>query len=124
MREQLENKLKDEFPSLYMPPNIPYGFECGDGWFTLLRDLSNGIISALSDCDGTFYVIQVKEKWGGLRYYTQGVCSDVLTRLIGDSERLSMTVCEVCGSPGKLRKGGWLSTLCDSCSSPATRIIP
>lgn len=56
--------------------------------------------------------VQVKEKFGGLRFYTNGT-DDVVNGMIRMAESLSYRTCEVCGNPGKLRKGGWMQTLCD-----------
>lgn len=56
-------------------------------------------------------IVQVKEKFGGLRFYTEGGSSD--HRLaIGFAEAMSVRTCEVCGSPGKPTNNGWIKTLC------------
>lgn len=56
--------------------------------------------------------IQVKEKFGTLRFYTTG-CDDRAMTLIEFAEELSGKTCEVCGAPGQLRGGGWVKSLCD-----------
>ena len=56
--------------------------------------------------------VQVKEKFGGLRFYTNG-CDDAVYAMISMAESMSVRTCEVCGNPGKVRHGGWISTLCD-----------
>jgi hypothetical protein len=76
--------------------------------------------------------VQVKEKFGGLRFYvtfqsvdgadegdedsleTRRFVSEVLG-MISFAESMSHRICEVCGSRGVLRTGGWQRTLCDSC---------
>ena len=57
---------------------------------------------------------QVKEKWGGLRFYmTSG--SDEIYDLINKATALSCKTCEECGSPGEERDTSWVHTLCDDC---------
>ena len=56
---------------------------------------------------------QVKEKFGGLRFYTNGY-TDVVQGMISMAESMSYRTCEVCGSPGRSNNYGWISTLCDT----------
>ena len=56
---------------------------------------------------------QVKEKFGGLRFYTNGY-NDVVQGMISMAESMSYRTCEVCGSPGRSNSYGWISTLCDT----------
>ena len=56
--------------------------------------------------------VQVKEKFGGLRFYTN-YSDNVVNALISMAESMSYRTCEVCGTPGKSRHGGWIRTLCD-----------
>jgi hypothetical protein len=56
---------------------------------------------------------QVKEKFGGLRFYTNGY-TDVINGMIRMAESMSYRTCEVCGSPGRSNHYGWISTLCDT----------
>lgn len=57
---------------------------------------------------------QVKEKYGGLRIYFTGG-DDYVEGIISMAEEYSYKVCEVCGNSGKPNKGGWITTLCESC---------
>lgn len=57
--------------------------------------------------------LQVKEKYGGLRFYYTGG-DDVIEGMVSLAETLSFRTCEICGSPGKPRRDGWVRTLCDS----------
>jgi hypothetical protein len=56
---------------------------------------------------------QVKEKFGGLRFYTNGY-TDVIGGMISMAESMSHRTCEECGSPGRSNNYGWISTLCDT----------
>lgn len=69
-------------------------------------------------CDRAFAVVQVKEKFGTLRYYTQGYYNDKIERLIGEAEKKSEQVCESCGrdtGESNLKGGSWVYNMCDEC---------
>jgi hypothetical protein len=55
---------------------------------------------------------QVKEKFGGLRFYVQAA-TDKHYSYIHFAESMSYRVCEECGAPGKRYTDGWHTTLCD-----------
>jgi hypothetical protein len=57
-------------------------------------------------------VIQVKEKFGGLRFYYDGG-DEYIQGAVSMAERMSYSICEECGNLGKSRSGGWVRTLCD-----------
>jgi hypothetical protein len=59
-------------------------------------------------------VVQVKEKFGGLRFY-MGRSNDTIRALIQAAETSAEGVCEYCGAPGEVRSGSWLKTRCDAC---------
>lgn len=57
-------------------------------------------------------VDQVKEKFGGLRFYCRG--GDEATRgMIRMAEAWASVTCEVCGNPGTPTSSGWIKTLCE-----------
>lgn len=62
----------------------------------------------------SFAVNQVKEKYGGLRYYVN-LYDSVIESLIGYAEYKSLNTCELCGEYGVINKSGWLSVRCDKC---------
>jgi len=84
----------------------------GVGWHPLIQELE----TKLNELDPEFTLQQVKEKFGGLRYYAS--CkSEVFTefhRLIQEAEGKSFGICEECGDPGEPNSGrfGWMKTLC------------
>lgn len=87
--------------------------DIGDGWLPLVEAL-------VTDCEangGT--VVQVKEKFGGLRFYYDKPYDSPETfwkefeKRVLDAEDASYNICERCGAPGKLRNKGWMKTLCD-----------
>jgi len=59
--------------------------------------------------------IQVKEKFGGLRFYNIGG-DDIIDGMIELAENQSMIICEVCGSMEDITQTrGWVRTLCRKC---------
>jgi hypothetical protein len=56
--------------------------------------------------------VQVKEKFGGLRFYVQAA-TDKHYNYISFAESMSYRTCEVCGAAGKRYTSGWHRTLCD-----------
>ena len=57
-------------------------------------------------------VTQVKEKYGGLRFYVQ-YANDEQYAMIRFAESMSYRTCEVCGDRGKSNKDGWVTTRCE-----------
>ena len=55
---------------------------------------------------------QVKEKFGGLRFYVQAATKEHYN-YISFAESMSYRTCESCGNPGKTYTNGWHTTLCD-----------
>lgn len=56
-------------------------------------------------------VIQVKEKFGGLRFYVHGA-TDEQYAMIQFAESMSYRTCEVCGDRGRGNGGGWITVRC------------
>ncbi len=83
-------------------------FEVGDGWLDLIRECIENLIRLGWDKR----VSQVKEKFGGLRFYaSESASSD----MIANFERTSYHTCEECGMlgyHGKRPGSNWLRTLC------------
>ena len=121
MNRELEKILYRDFPNLYrgrkmsiMENLMPFGFECNDGWFQLIYDLSYHITKISPEAIAT----QVKEKLAGLRFYVDddSDASDEVYDLTEDYERLSVKICERCGEPGKVYEDDhWYRTMCPSC---------
>ena len=81
----------------------------GPGWGGIIDELVPKLFAA--GWGGG--LLQVKEKFGGLRFYIDAG-NDAVRDAIEEAERQSYVTCEVTGKPGKLRTDlGWISTLCD-----------
>ena len=84
-------------------------FDVQVGWYPLIKNLIDELITLGWDKK----VTQVKEKFGGLRFYINGG-SDEIYNKITEAEKLSHETCELCGKKGELRtKIRWFTTLCD-----------
>jgi hypothetical protein len=84
-------------------------FEVEPGWFPLIKDL----ITDLINLGWNKEVCQVKEKFGGLRFYINDGSDEVFNR-IHKSEKESLTICEITGKIGELRTDiPWFRTLSD-----------
>jgi hypothetical protein len=59
-----------------------------------------------------FEVLQVKEKFGGLRFYVNCRNDAAIRQRIGTAAQESFRTCEICGQPGELREDSWIKTLC------------
>ena len=72
-----------------------------------------------------FEVLQVKEKFGGLRFYVNCRRNEAIRQRIGIAADESFRTCEVCGQPGELREDSFIKTLCDehNASEPGAREI-
>lgn len=96
---------------------MEYGFECGDGWLSILENLFEKI-SVIVKRDNLidFRVVQVKEKFGDLRVYTNNSNQEIKD-LIRDAEKLCSISCSECGElSSHTTKGGWISNFCEKCS--------
>lgn len=124
MSPEKTEDLFDRYPMLYRGKDegiqknlMVFGFECGDGWFDLIDELSRQICE-LSPMTKAF---QVKEKYGTLRFYV-GVAdpstSSVVFDIIDDFEECSGKICEECGASGtsKTLFNQRIKTLCGRCS--------
>jgi hypothetical protein len=102
-----------------------WGFSVGPGWHDILSALCDNIQHYTEwnnknfDKGYTQYkqvppvtVVQVKEKFGTLRFYYDGG-DDKIDGMVRMAESMSAVTCEKCGKPGGSTDGGWIRTLCD-----------
>ena len=138
MKDELDNKLCEKYPKIFKMRNASmqetamcWGFP-GDGWFNIIDsackiiqhhvDWKRKVEPFASMTDEEFDEIhqpvaaQVKEKFGGLRFYVDNA-DDYTGGVIALAESMSYRTCEDCGAPGKQTGRGWIRTLCDTCNS-------
>ena len=108
---------------------MTFGFECDDGWFDLIKTLSNAIQEHVenhnnwnSDNQLRIRAVQVKEKFGGLRFYINGA-DDHVHGLINFAERLSFKICQRCGSNVNVKRtdSSWITYHCEKCRNEESR---
>ena len=130
MRSELDKQLCEKYPKIFADRHKPmtetamcWGFECGDGWYQILDSLCRQIQHHIDWQNRNEVKVaqvvasQVKEKFGGLRFYYDGG-NDTIYGMVSMAESWAANTCEVCGKPGKLRGGGWLYTACDEHTKP------
>lgn len=78
------------------------------------RALSNATPMPVGEACPQVVASQVKEKFGGLRFYYNGG-DDTVDGIIRMAEAWTGQTCETCGNPGTLGGNGWLTTLCKKC---------
>lgn len=111
MKEELVNKLKSDFSFIEVSH-----IECDDGWFDLIYELSNEIHKLNPESD--FKIVQIKEKFGGLRYYYEAEnfensVIEKINDLIVKYEYSSYRICEICGKEATTEMvNRWLKTVC------------
>ena len=109
-------QMEERFPKMFAEPYG--GFCCGEGWWLILTNLCANIQHYLdwknknSEVVPQVTVNQIKEKFGGLRFYYSGG-DDTIYGMVRMAEAWAGNSCEECGAPGESRQGGWIKTLCD-----------
>lgn len=71
---------------------------------------------------GDWYPIQIKEKYGSLRFYPSWSTEDI-EKILLKYERLSEVTCIECGAPATKYTVGWISPYCDKCASKYDTVI-
>lgn len=140
MNDQKTKRLVNDFPKVFRKIRE---IECGDGWEAIIREACEKIEPVLQDevpDEENVYAVQIKEKFGALRFYRSHrlildihapsrvgsyidnnsstayshESIDAIDAAIREAEKRSLTICEICGDPGRLRGGNWIRTLCDA----------
>lgn len=86
--------------------------DCDEGWWPIVIQLD----IALTKLDPNYMIVQIKERFGELRYYFYSE-SDSETyakmhALVDDTRQKSLQLCEACGKPPWRRWRGRSETLC------------
>lgn len=132
MSPELDQLLCTRYPALFAQRHLPmtvtamcWGFSCGDGWFLLIDQLCADLQACVDV--GTIpqpVALQVKEKFGELRFYL-GNSSNEAQRLVDAAGERSLETCEICGGPGVLHvRDDWYRTRCDVHAEPGSTIVP
>jgi hypothetical protein len=112
-------RMEERFPKMFAEPYG--GFAVDAGWWPIIESLCANIQSHTDWWNKNretrpvveqVTVNQIKEKFGGLRFYYSGG-DDQISGMVRMAESWAGHHCEICGAPGKSREGGWIKTLCD-----------
>lgn len=95
------------------------GFRCDDGWYGIIYQLFERLepgVATLGADGPPFEVLQVKEKFGDLRFYVNRR-NDAIEAAIASACQLSQRTCEKCGNPSSLEEhtDEFSNTRCSSC---------
>lgn len=142
--KEANRKLIEQFPFL-MPRNVWSGKRITDGagyWpgspdeapkydyeFTELDAMPDGWRKAFGEqmCKeimdelvehgmvDDYYPVQIKEKYGSLRWYDNMGTKKLYHEIIPKYEKLSERTCIICGRPATKISKGWISPYCDEC---------
>ncbi len=88
----------------------------GEGWQATIDKIDQ----QLTELIGEYQVLQIKEKFGGLRFYIEfspeadAVITSKVWDIVHKGEEETFKICEVCGKEGDCRpsRTGWIKTLC------------
>jgi len=133
MKEELEKELFDKYPKIFRQKDLPmqvtamcWGIDVGDGWYDLIDSMCHQIQHHIDWRTGSgvfdgresenlpdiqVETTQVKEKFGGLRFYYVGG-DDFVEGIVRLGEAMSYKICEICGNKGEVSKERWVTTRC------------
>jgi hypothetical protein len=120
------DKLTQEFPAVFQNVDNSSEYSIPSGWYNILYNLCEELTPILDEERSKitenpeqplFTVVQIKEKFGGLRFYfmmntENRELYDTIQRLIDIAEGKSYDTCQITGKVGKLcKKGRYYMTL-------------
>lgn len=150
MKEELQQKLYHKYPKIFGQKDLPtsetcmcWGISTDNGWYNIIDTLCGNIQHHIDwkNCQGKYEHLkkhvspdengswekvpqveatQVKEKFGGLRFYYIGG-DEHISGLVQFAESISLKTCETCGVPGRQTKKGWIRTMCKPCADAAQK---
>lgn len=116
--EEFEKRMEEKYPKIF---SQSYGgFAIGEGWWPIIECLCANIQSHTDWWNKNHesrpvveqvVVEQIKEKFGGLRFYYEGG-DDQISGMVRMAEAWASHSCEECGAPGTSGGKGWIKTLC------------
>ena len=102
--ETFEERMIAKYPDNFREC---FDFWINKGWEPLVEKLIDMVVAVKPDIK----IVQIKEKFGALRFYVDSANEDV-HYLIECAEQASERTCEVCGKEGKIVGKRWLQCLC------------
>lgn len=113
-----EKSLSEKYPKMFPQPYG--GIAVGEGWWPIIQALCSSIQSHIDWRNRQLVglpvpqvtVDQIKEKFGGLRFYYEGGDEQV-RGMVSMAESWASKTCEICGVPATKQTTGWIKTVCD-----------
>ena len=145
MKKELQDKLFKKYPKIFRQKDLSmqetamcWGIACGDGWYDLIDELCGEIQNRVDNVNRNrkhklknrqpslvpvpveefiCEAVQVKEKWGSLRFYVYGG-DDFTEGAISLAESMSHKICAKCGASRAAKaKRGWDHNECKNCKN-------
>ena len=127
--EEFVTRLETAYPAMFTQKYG--GVAIGEGWWPILEALcgqidaytkwrnntresllkANPYNHTIPEAVPQVTVAQIKEKFGGLRFYYDGG-DEHISGMVRMAEMWAGRSCEECGTPGERGGSGWISTLC------------
>jgi hypothetical protein len=116
--DEFAKRMETRFPKMFAGQYG--GFAVDAGWWPIIESLCANIQSHTDWWNKNretrpvveqVVVEQIKEKFGGLRFYYQGG-DDQISGMVRMAEAWASHACEECGAPGTAGGKGWIKTLC------------
>jgi hypothetical protein len=118
--EAFAKRMEEKYPKMFAGKYG--GFAIGEGWWPIIESLCANIQSHTDWWNKNrethpvveqVVVEQIKEKFGGLRFYYSGG-DDKIQGMVRMAEAWADHSCEECGAPGTAGGKGWIRTLCST----------
>jgi len=114
--DKFVQRLEEQFPKMF---SEPYGeVAVGEGWWPIVESLCSQIQHHIDwrtkygNIVPQVVVHQIKEKFGGLRFYYDGGDEQV-RGMVSMAESWASNTCEICGVPSTKQTTGWIKNVCD-----------
>ena len=116
-----EKELIEEYDELFELYNTDdnsiiarYGIECMSGWYSIINRLCFQIRHYVKQNEiESPKIAQIKQKFGGMRFYICGGNDDYIRGMIRMAESMSFNICEKCGNYKEA--GEDCSSYCEKC---------
>jgi hypothetical protein len=113
----IKNKILRNFAEFIRKKHLKLSWKYGKYLWKTYRYLQDNYKKIEIKTIPQIETTQVKEKFGGLRFYTNDVTEEQHA-IISWAESLSYHICEYCGTTENIGiTQGWLSTICKDCYS-------
>lgn len=116
--DEFAKRMEEKYPKMFAGQYG--GFAVGTGWWPIIETLCANIQSHTDWWNKNHekhpvveqvVVEQIKEKFGGLRFYYSGG-DEKIQGMVRMAEAWADRSCEECGAPGTSGGKGWIKTLC------------